>query len=60
METASGEVQELEIVETKDMHGAFRKAVPIMPVPLAIICLLLNLVPGLGKLINYCSLSTVA
>lgn len=33
--------------------GFFRKAIPVMPKPLAIICCLLNIIfPGLGKPIN--------
>ena len=41
-------VQELEIMESKDHHGTFRKAVPVLPMPLAIVCLILSFMPGLG------------
>jgi hypothetical protein len=38
-----------KIEETENKPGFFRKAIPVMPKPLAIICCLLNiLVPGLG------------
>lgn len=48
IETADG-VQELEIVSSKEKHGSFRKAVPALPIPLAILCLILNIFPGLGE-----------
>lgn len=52
IETEDG-VQELEIVESKEKHGTLRKAVPILPVPLAVLCLFLNLVPGLGQFLHH-------
>ncbi|XP_050725605.1 protein stum homolog [Eriocheir sinensis] len=44
-------VQELEIMESKDRHGSFRKAVPALPMPLAALCLILSFVPGLGTFV---------
>ncbi|CAL4101651.1 unnamed protein product, partial [Meganyctiphanes norvegica] len=52
IETKNGDVEELEIVEAKDRHNLFRKALPILPVPLALLCLLLNLLPGAGTLVS--------
>ncbi|XP_069178153.1 protein stum homolog [Procambarus clarkii] len=52
IETEDGEIQELEIVETKEKMGTLRKAVPTLPVPLAALCLLLNLIPGLGTFVS--------
>lgn len=51
IETEGG-VQEFEIIESKEKHGTLRKAVPILPVPLAVLCLFLNLVPGLGTFVS--------
>lgn len=44
-------VEELEIMESKDLHGIFRKAVPVLPMPLAVLCLILSFVPGLGTFV---------
>ncbi|XP_042210251.1 protein stum homolog [Homarus americanus] len=52
IETEDGGVQELEIVATKEKLGTLRKAVPTLPVPLAVLCLVLNLIPGLGTLVS--------
>ncbi|KAK7067341.1 hypothetical protein SK128_008326 [Halocaridina rubra] len=49
IENEDGTIQELEIVSSKDKHGKLRKAVPTLPLSFAIICLLLNIVPGLGN-----------
>ncbi|KAK4295443.1 hypothetical protein Pmani_031992, partial [Petrolisthes manimaculis] len=51
IETADG-VQELEIVSSKEKHGSFRKAVPALPIPLAVLCLILNIIPGLGTFVS--------
>ena len=41
------------IVDVKEKHGSFRAAVPCMPLPMAIICCILNLfTPGLGEYIT--------
>lgn len=38
------------IVRIEDKHGPFHRAIPVMPLPLAIICCLLNVaLPGIGK-----------
>ena len=40
------------IVNVKEKHGSFRVAVPCMPLPMAIICCILNIfTPGFGKYI---------
>nr|XP_053652164.1 protein stum homolog [Cherax quadricarinatus] len=52
IETEDGEVQEFEIVESKEKLGTLRKAVPTLPVPLAVLCLILNLIPGLGTFVS--------
>ncbi|KAK8386583.1 hypothetical protein O3P69_010899 [Scylla paramamosain] len=44
-------VQELEIMGSKDRHGIFRQAVPVLPMPLAVLCLILSFVPGLGTFV---------
>lgn len=41
-----GELREVEIVETHEHESVFQKACPVLPVWLAIICAVLNLVPG--------------
>jgi len=43
-----GEMVECEIVSTRDHESMFNKHAPILPLPLAIICCILNIVPGLG------------
>ncbi|XP_042870274.1 protein stum homolog [Penaeus japonicus] len=52
IENEDGEVQEFEILASKEKHGTLRKAVPTLPVSLAICCLVLNMVPGLGTLVS--------
>jgi hypothetical protein len=42
-----GELREYEIVSTRERESVFQRACPVVPVPLAIICCLLNIVPGL-------------
>ncbi|XP_063841490.1 protein stum homolog [Scylla paramamosain] len=36
---------------SKDRHGIFRQAVPVLPMPLAVLCLILSFVPGLGTFV---------
>ncbi|XP_054719377.1 protein stum homolog, partial [Uloborus diversus] len=51
--TVGGAAGKLEIVSIREKHGYFRKAIPHMPVPLAVfLCLLNVLIPGLGTLIS--------
>ncbi|XP_042906788.1 uncharacterized protein [Parasteatoda tepidariorum] len=43
----------LEIVSIREKHGEFRKAIPHMPIPVAVVLCLLNVVlPGVGTLIS--------
>jgi len=37
-----------EILEVEEKPGVFRKALPVMPLPIAIILAVLSIVPGLG------------
>ena len=38
------------IVKVEEKHGPLHKAIPVMPLPLAVTCCILNiLVPGLGE-----------
>ena len=48
-ENSKGQVEELEIVETKERHGLLRRALPVLSVPLAAVCCVLNIFPGLGE-----------
>ncbi|KAH3705264.1 protein stum homolog [Dreissena polymorpha] len=42
-----------EIVEVHEKHGPLYKAIPKMPVPLAILCCILNIgLPGVGTLVS--------
>lgn len=42
-----------EIIKVHEVHGRFRKAIPIMPLPLAIFCCILNIgAPGIGTLVT--------
>ena len=41
-----GEMREYQIIETHEHESVFQKACPVLPVSLAIICAILNLVPG--------------
>jgi len=42
---------ECEVVATKDHESVLNKNAPILPVPIAVICGILNFAPGLGTLI---------
>jgi len=56
-----GNMTKLEVVEVREKMGVLRKAVPILPTPIALIFCLLNAVlPGSGiTLIHYDSLSLI-
>ena len=41
-----GEMREMEIVATRDKLSAYQIACPILPIPMAIICGVLNIIPG--------------
>ena len=45
-----GEMVECEIVSTRDHESVCSKHAPVLPLPVAIICCILNIVPGLGTL----------
>eukprot|EP00093_Oithona_nana_P002342 02342.XXX_52843_51402_1 [CDS] Oithona nana genome sequencing. len=47
-----GEMVECEVLSTKDRESIFAKNAPILPLPIAIICGILNFVPGLGTLLG--------
>ena len=42
-----GEMREYQIIETHEHESVFQKACPVLPVPLALICAILNLFPGM-------------
>jgi len=47
----SVQIVEPEIIEVREKHGPLYKAIPKMPIPLAIFCCLLNIfLPGIGEL----------
>ncbi|XP_074655906.1 protein stum homolog isoform X2 [Tubulanus polymorphus] len=42
-----------EIVTVEEKHGALHNAIPCMPLPLAVVCCILNIgIPGLGTIIS--------
>lgn len=42
-----------EIISVREKHGVFRKAVPLLPVPVAVcLCVLNVLLPGIGTLLT--------
>ena len=41
-----GQMVECEVVATKDHESVFTKNAPILPLPIAVICGILNFVPG--------------
>ncbi|KAK6182930.1 hypothetical protein SNE40_010502 [Patella caerulea] len=44
--------EKAEIIEISEKHGPLYNAIPCMPVPLAVLCCIFNiLIPGLGTLI---------
>ena len=44
------ERKQLKIVSIDEKHGPLRNAIPCMPMPLAVLCCVLNIfIPGLGK-----------
>ncbi|ELT93042.1 hypothetical protein CAPTEDRAFT_105621 [Capitella teleta] len=47
------ETRGYSIVKIEEKHGPLHRAIPVMPLPLAIVCCLLNLfLPGVGTLIS--------
>ena len=42
-----GEMVECEIVSTRDHESVCSKHAPVLPLPIAIICCILNIVPGM-------------
>ena len=47
-----GELREYEVVSTRERESVFQRACPVLPVALAVICCLLNIVPGIVKIIR--------
>ena len=41
-----GEMREVEIVATRDKLSAYQEACPILPLPMAVVCGVLNIIPG--------------
>ena len=41
-----GEMVECEVISTKDHESFWTKNAPVLPLPFAIICCILNIVPG--------------
>ena len=41
-----GEMREVEIVATRDKLSVYQQACPILPIGLAILCGVLNIIPG--------------
>lgn len=53
LETPDGQKTQVEIIDVIEKQGNFRKAVPALPVPLAIIFCIFNVcLPGLGTLLG--------
>ena len=46
-----GEMREYQIIETHEHESVFQKACPVLPIGIALLCAILNLVPGkkIGK-----------
>ena len=46
-----GEMREYQIIETHEHESVFQKACPVLPIGVALLCAILNLVPGkkIGK-----------
>merc|ERR1719499_275504 len=47
---SDGAVREVEVVGVRERESVFERACPVLPLPLAVFCLVLNLVPGAGTL----------
>lgn len=47
---SDGEVRQHEVLEVRDRESTFDKACPVLPLPLAVFCFVLNIVPGAGTL----------
>ena len=47
---SDGEVRQVEVLEVRDRESTFQKACPVLPLPLAVLCFVLNLIPGAGTL----------
>ena len=41
-----GELREYEVVSTRERESVFQRVCPVLPVPVAVICCLINIVPG--------------
>ena len=41
-----GEMVECEIISTRDHESIFHRNAPILPLPMAVICCILNFLPG--------------
>ncbi|XP_037071925.1 protein stum homolog isoform X2 [Pollicipes pollicipes] len=52
-ETDNGETERMEIVKIHEKHGSFRKAIPYMPMPVAITLCVLNVIaPSIGTFLS--------
>merc|ERR1719499_1564890 len=47
---SDGAVRAVEVVGVRERESVFERACPVLPLPLAVFCLVLNLVPGTGTL----------
>ena len=47
---SDGEVRQVEVLGIRERESIFQRACPVLPLPLAVFCFVLNLVPGAGTL----------